>query len=214
MSTNTNNQMHAATDDADEVLVAFAQAGPGADLAEWARRHPRHARDLARVAADRCWPETDAVFADAAAAERLKSVALATLRACRPQMAASVVAQTAPLTSLLDAARARGLDMEALAARLSLTEQYIVKLHRRLFAPASLPKSLVRNLADALGSAMDDVAAYLAQPPRLAAGASYRADSAPAVGEQEDFAATLRADAELTDAQRAAYLTEIESAEA
>lgn len=210
MSTNTNNLIHA--DDADEVLVAFAQAGPGADLAEWASRHPRHARDLARVAADRCWPESNSALADDAAADRLKSVGLATLRACRPQMAAAVQSQAAPLTSLLDAAKARGLDMEALAARLSLTEQYVVKLHRRLFAPASLPKSLVRNLADTLGRAMDDVSAYLAQPPRLAAGASYRADSAPAVGEQEDFAATLRADAELTDEQRAAYLTETEEA--
>jgi hypothetical protein len=206
MSTDLNNIL---TDDAaaDEVLVAFAEAGPSASVAEWASRHPRFARDFARLAADR-WAGDGAALADAAAAQRLAAVGLATLRACRPQMAAQAAqSEVIAFSSLLDAAAARGLDIDALAARLSLTEQYVVKLHRRLFAPDSLPRTLVQNLADAVGRATADVAAYLAMPPRLAAGASYRADGAPSVGEQEDFAATLKADPELTDAQRALYLS-------
>jgi len=219
MSTDLNNL--GMTDDAataDEVLVAFAEANSGAApttpvlLAEWTPRYPQHAKDLARVAADRWTGDDTTAFVDAAAVERLKSVGLATLRACRPQMAAATQAAAAPMSSLLETAAARGLDVDALAARLSLTEAYVVKLHRRLFAPDSLPRTLVRNLADALGRATSDVAAYLAMPPRLAAGASYRADGAPSVGEQEDFVATLQADTELTDAQRAAYLAESDEA--
>ena len=187
------------TDSGDEVLVAFTQAGPGADLAEWTRRHPEYARDLARAAAERWCGEAEAErsLADAGAEARLRSAGLSALRALRG---------AAPMTSLLGAAEAKGLDVDALAARLSLTEAYVVKLHRRLFAPDSLPRALVQSLADALGRAAGEVNAYLAGPPRLAVGASYRSDSAPSVGEREDFRATLGCDPELTAAQRALYL--------
>ncbi len=202
-----SNRNDSAT--ADEVLVAFSQAGPEADLAEWTRRYPAQARDLARLAAER-WcagPDADARYADAAAEARLREAGLSSLRAL-------CAARTTPLTNLLGAAEAKGLDLDTLATRLSLTEAYVVKLHRRLFAPESLPRTLVRELADVLGRAANDVQAYLAGPPRLAAGAAYRSDSAPSVGEREDFRATLLADPELSETQRARYLSEDDAEDA
>jgi hypothetical protein len=53
---------------------------------------------------------------------------------------------------------------------------------------------------------MDEVESYLRQPPTLAASASYKADEMPAIGTQEDFAASLAQDTDLTQAQRARWL--------
>ena len=199
---NTNNTLNINTHetDGDEILMAFADAGSGADLSEWATRHPAHARDLARFAADR-WSETATPvalsLAELRAVARLQAVGRGVVGQCQNE--------AAPLTSLMAAARERGLEFSALAARCEIPFAVLVKLHRRLIAPASVPAALVQRLADAVGRGADEVAAYLRQPPTLALGASYRADDAPQVGEPETFADALAADAETTDAQKARW---------
>ncbi len=185
--------------EAEAVLIAFAQAGTDANLADWTGRYPQYARDLVRLAAER-WEGPNTLAAeDAGADARMLAIGHAVLNTRRQE------AQAAPLTSLVTAAKARGLDAETVAARLHLPVAYFWKLHRRLFAPDSLPRTLVTEIAQALGSTTDEVAAYLRQQPTLAAGASYRADTSPRVGAREDFAATLAADSELTPAQRARW---------
>jgi hypothetical protein len=187
--------------DLDAVLIAFVEAGPGASLSDWMQRHPAAARDLARLASER-WTGENKLPDDAGADARVRDIGLSVFRAARraPQAAA-------PLTSLLAAARARGLTADTLSARLDLPVTCFWKLHRRLFAPDSVPRGLVAALAGALDRAADEMAAYLRQPPILAAGASYRSDDTPRVGEQEDFAAALRDDPNATPAQRARWLS-------
>jgi hypothetical protein len=182
----------------DAVLTAFAQAGRGADLADWVRRYPQYARDLTRLAAQ-FWAGEEETPPDARADARLLEIGRAVLGAAREK-------ETPPLTSLKAAAEARGLDAEAVAARLHLPEAYFWKLHRRLFAPESLPHTLVAALAQTLDRAASEVAAYLRRPPTLAAGARYRAERTPCVGAREDFAATLQSDLEVTPSQRARWL--------
>jgi hypothetical protein len=221
---NDNNRAAAMADAdarADEILTAFAAAGPSANLADWTGRYPEHARSLARLAAAQRW--NSSVAADrtagsgggkiAAADARVLAVGRAALAAARasaaaqiPQTQQTAVAAAAPLTSLLAAARARGLSADALAAHLDLPVACFWKLHRRLFAPDSLPRTLVAQLAQALDRTMDEVESYLRQPPTLAASASYKADEMPAIGMQEDFAASLAQDADLTNTQRARWL--------
>lgn len=190
--------MRRLENDGDAVLIAFAQAGPEASLADWMRRHPEHARDLARLAADRWAGERPPLAAEAADEARVRAIGLAVFRAARPA--------TAPLASLKAAAQARGLDPEMVAARLGLPVPYFWKLHRRLFAAASIPPALVAALAEALGRGVEEVAAYLQRPPTLAPAARYRSDGAPHAGAGEDFSQTLRADPEVTDAERARWL--------
>ena len=190
--------------DVDAVLIAFLEAGPGASLSEWAQRHPAAARDLARLASDR-WIGEGGAAVDAGGAEaRVRDIGLSVFRAAQRTRQ---TAAAAPLTSLLAAARARGLTADTLAARLDLPVACFWKLHRRLFAPASVPRGLVAALSEALGRAADEVAAYLRQPPTLATGASYRSDDTPHVGEQEDFGASLRDDPSATPSQRARWLS-------
>jgi len=187
----------------DAILIAFADAGEGADLADWTRRHPEHARSLARLAAERRLPAaTEAASADPSADARILAVGRAALAAARAQR----TAERAPLISLLAAARTRGLDAAGVAHALDLPVACFWKLHRRLFAPDSLPRALVARLAETLDRTQDDIAAYLRRPPTLAAGANYKADAAPALGAQEDFAQSLAGDPELTDVQRARWL--------
>lgn len=207
--------MNPTESDTDALLIAFDEAGPGADLSDWTRRHPEHAAELSRRAARR-WADAmmpPARPADAAITARdeahllaIGRAAIAAARAATAVAAAPADRAPEPLASLLAAARARGLEPETVAERLELTAAYFWKLHRRLFAPDSIPRALVRSLAGMLDRTADEVAAYFERPPTLAAGASYRADTAPRPGNREDFAATLRADPELTPAQRTRWL--------
>jgi hypothetical protein len=185
--------------DRDAVLIAFMEAGANAPLGEWIGRYPAHSADLARAAAARWAGEpvgVPALSGDALATAHIRTLGREAFAALRP----------APrLTSLLETARARGIGPQTVAARLSVPYGLFIKLHRRLIAPDTIPATLIRNLAESLERSVDDIAAYLRQPPTLALGASYRADSAPKTGAQESFADALDADPEATDAQRAAF---------
>jgi len=204
MSTTTDNlRVDEAT--ADAVLAAFAQATEapgGAKLADWIARHPGHAGDLARLAADR-WAG-DTMPASAATAARMQSIGMAALRACRPAPVRAAAA--APMTSLLATVKAAGLTADTLSAKLDLPVALFWKLHRRLIAADSVPRALVADLADTVNRTLDEMAAYLRMPPQLAAGASYRSDDAPEVGAQETFAEALQSEPEATDAQRRRWL--------
>lgn len=202
-----NNFIGGSEDEADALLIAFAQEGPEADLRIWAERHPSHARDFARLAATR-WAGEEKGAVDTATVNRLRDIGMATLRACRPAPATATPARPAlaPLTHLLNAASSCGLSPDALAAKLEVPYGLLFKLHRRLLAPASLPGQLVNSLAEALNRTADEVAAYLRQPPLMAAGASYRSDSVPEVGTQETFEEALVDDPETTLEQKSRWL--------
>jgi hypothetical protein len=204
MQSTTNTKAIADDSRGDEVMIAFAEAGTTANAADWMRRHPEFAGEIARYAADR-WVGEPTGVADAEAVARLRAIGRETVRSCRVQ-AGSAAAAAAPLASLIAAAKVRGLDPQALAAQLEVPYALLFKLHRRLIAPASVPRNLVRSLAESLGRTADEITAYLRQPATLAYGASYRADDAPTVGGQESFADALRSDPEATDAQRVKWL--------
>jgi hypothetical protein len=196
-----NTTVNVNESDRDEALVAFAQAG-GKDLAEWSRRYPAFAGDLARYAAER-WAAAESAPADAAAVAHVRQLGLEAVRRLR----AAAPATAPALTSLLAAATARGLDAEAVAAKLDVPYALFFKLHRRLIAPDSVPAKFIAALAETVGRTADEISSYLRQPATLAVGASYRADDAPTVGVQESFADALKADPEATEAQQARWLT-------
>ena len=210
----TSNIKNIEEADRDEMLIAFSQsveAGNG-NAADWMQRHPAHADDIARFAADR-WAAGSApahlAQSDASAAA-IAAMGMDILRSLRPQTAS--VTQMAPvavrpLTSLVAAAMAKGLDADEAAAALSIPQPLFVKLHRRLIALESVPRAFVSALAETIGRTADEVSAYLRQPPTLATGASFRADDTPTVGGQESFADALRQDPEATGIQRERWLS-------
>lgn len=208
-SVNYNNGQD---EEADAVLTAFvqAQAAPsGASLPEWAARYPSQARDLARLASQ-AWTGEERETAVSDSAARYRSIGLAALRTYRaePKTAEVVTfsASAAPMTGLLAAAESAGRGADDVASLLELPSALFWKLHRRLIAPDSVPRALIASLADAVGRTTDEVAAYLRMPPQMAAGASFRSDDTPSVGQQESFEEALQTDPEATDASRRRWL--------
>ena len=87
--------------------------------------------------------------------------------------------ESAPVTSILDAAKKCGLDIAALSRQLAIGKSVLVKLDRRLIDPASIGDAAAERIAGAIGQAAESVRQYLSAPPTLSAGASYRSNKAP-----------------------------------
>lgn len=182
----------------DAVVSAFADAleNGGASVADWSGRYPQFGRDFARIAARNFGGAAESE--NGIETERLRRVAQGTLQKYR---AAYLGAQ--PLVSLVD--KERGITAASIAQATALPVPFIAKLNQRLFTAASVPATLIERVADAVGRTAEDVVAFLAGPPTLARAAAYRADDAPVVGEQEDFAAALLADPSVSPEAKAIY---------
>jgi hypothetical protein len=193
------NGIKTMVQDTDEILIVFAERG--GSVADWIGQHPQHAEEIAQFAAGE-WAETHAPLKeDAAKTARLEARMLQNMRAIRAKQAAAKPA----LASLTEAAQAAGLSVKEAAARLGLGGvASFAKLDQRLIAPQSVPQPFVQMLAQILQRTADDVAAYLALPPRLSSAASYRSNTAPSAGKQETFAEALKRD----DAARRLWLNE------
>lgn len=176
-------------DELDAILADFVQE-KAPDLAVWSAQHPALARDFARVLADRRFGVAEA---DAALESRVAATAMGVLRERRSAYTAF---------SLKTAGEGVGLDPDALADALQIPVGLFWKLQRRLIAPTSLPGGFVARIAEVVRRTEDEILAFLRQPPALAAGASYRADAAPTVGEQQAFSAALDEDPDVTEAMR------------
>ena len=176
---------------ADTILIEFAD-DTTAHVADWAARYPAQAREFAYLAADRAF---SAPHADSAHAH---SIGLSVLREKR------VAYSAAAFTSLKSVAEAKGHTADSLAAALKLPLGLFWKLHRRLVSFETIPQALISQLAATLDRTADEVARYLRQPPRLAAGASYRSDSAPQAT-QESFASALTNDPDTTGEMRQSW---------
>lgn len=196
----------------DELMVAFAEAmeasGSSTTALEWMKRYPSHARQFAQFASEykgtSFRPLGEASYSAPISATRIRQIGMEAVRAKRAAMAQNV--SNSPMRSLLAAAGEKGMDGAGAAAALEVPFGVFVKLHRRLIAPTSIPAAFLQKLADTIGRSIDEVSAYLRQPPTLAAGASYRADDTPTVGNQETFADALRSDPEATGAQQTQWL--------
>jgi hypothetical protein len=174
----------------DTILVEFA-SDPNARVADWAARYPAQAREFAYLATDRAFP------APTADSTRAHSLGLSVLREKRTTYSAT-------FASLKAVAEAKGHTAESLAAALKLPVGLFWKLHRRLVSFESIPQTLIHQLSATLDRGADELARYLRQPPQLAAGASYRSDSAPEAL-QESFASALLNDPDTTDEMRQSW---------
>ena len=194
----------------EDVLFAYAQASQAAPgdwtlLREWAAQYPTHAEALVEVS-----------YAEFAAGLSLTDpledgpVDAETVALGRAVLDA-YFAPRKPLVSLVDEARARGLAPREFARTLHLDTLTLSRLNQRLVDAAALPRSLIRQMAQAIGRSADEVAAYLRLPTRLASGAQYKSKQAPVVreaGPRPQFADVLGG---LPQADRDYWRAEIES---
>jgi hypothetical protein len=119
------------------------------------------------------------------------------------EMAAQVAGETAPpLVGLKKEAEARGLTIQGLAAATRMTVSLLVKLDRRLIRFASIPRQAIERIAAELGRSVETVTAYLQGDPQFASQASFRADTAPQLTNQQDFFEAVETDLQISEDQK------------
>lgn len=198
----------AGRQDEDDVLEAFERARWAAPddrtlLRAWAERFPDHADALIAVS-----------YAGFAA-----GVSLSDPLEDGPADAETVAFGRAfldshfaapAIVSLVAEAGARGLAPTAFARALHLDTATLGRLTQCLLETGTVPKALVRRVAEAIGRTADEVAAYLNQPPRLSAGAQYKAKSAPKLRESAPRQSFAEAIGGLSQADRDFWREETE----
>ena len=189
----------------DEILFEFVREVERPDWAaveKWMSRYPQHKKEISEFAAARIISEVLPENPETAALPEKSWLAIGKRAYERAVAEGTTEYVTAPLTSLADAARAQGKDIEQLALETRVSETLLLKLDRRLVKAASVPVMFVSELARALHTSVDSLGAYLAQPPRLATGAQYRSERTPAVQQQESFAEAVQNDRSITGDNR------------
>ncbi len=155
-------------DDADvyEVVQAFAAALDARPddrtlLTRWTARYPRFSEDLIAFGYARFafgWSLNDPVEDELEPAK-------------------------VPLTSLVEEAKTYGYTPQQFARTLRLDTPLLTRLNQRLLDVGTVPRTLIHQMARLLDRSLEEITVYLSQPPRLAAGAQYKAKQAPMVRE-------------------------------
>jgi hypothetical protein len=110
--------------------------------------------------------------------------------------------ETAPLAGLRKEGEARGLTIQALASATHLTVPLLVKLDRCLIRFASIPPQAIERIGSELGRSFEAIAAYLQGDSQFASQASFRADAAPQMTDQQDFFDAIETDLTMSDEQK------------
>ncbi len=192
--------------DADELYAEWSddqkQTAPQ-PLKTWVSAYPKHTNDLIdwSVSAP-ILDYADCLPANPAGEARTIEIGQQVLREMREQY----LTQAASITDLFVTAKAQGLKPGVLAAQIGIDSTLLNKLQQRLLDAATIPDILIDRLSHALAVPFSEVQTYLRQTPKLAAGASYKSDGVPQTGQQEDFAAAVRAST-LDEAQKAEWLS-------
>ncbi|HET9494753.1 MAG TPA: hypothetical protein VFR15_11025 [Chloroflexia bacterium] len=188
----------------DEYVMAVGQPSHPA-LVEWVARYPQYTDELTRFTVE--WARVEhAPDAPAESPSQIEAAVQRHMALLREQGLLRSVESAAEIAGLVEEAEAKGLTKKQLAERIGVSVPLLTKLDRRLIRFASIPGELVMQVASALSSRFDAVAAYLQGEPLLARAVSYKADEAPTLPEQQDFAEAVLDDAALTPEQRAELL--------
>jgi hypothetical protein len=222
----SDNRQDDAPPALDQVTEAYllrrdeATAGAGDDaggaarvarkvLTEFMRRYPHAADALADFAAtasiienstDReSQTERESLAEEESIVRRGMETAARLLAAHRTSI---ISEETAPLAGLRKDAEARGLTIQALASATHLTVPMLVKLDRRLIRFASIPRQAIERIGVELGCSFEAIAAYLQGDSQFASQASFRADAAPQMPDQQDFFDAIETDLTISEKQK------------
>jgi hypothetical protein len=192
-------------DDIIDEMVASSPEPSYTALAEWVRRYPQYERELTDFAV--AWSLVDRV---PAAAEEVREDAASAhmdrVRSLIKDYAPSAV-ESAAIRGLIAEGQAQGLSARQLAEKSGLSVSLVTKLDRRLIQFASIPREVVSAIAEAINREAQTVARYLQGGALLAPSASYRAEEAPSLPEQQSFAEAVSADRMLSPEDRQRLLS-------
>lgn len=205
-------ETHEPSQTLDDVLDDFMATTerPSYDtLREWIRRYPQFERELTNLAASWALTEHLPPNREAIDEERLLLQGASLVgnilherRSARDRQRE----EPSAIVSLLARGNDVGLKLRSLADAVGMSPALVREIDRRLIRLASIPDEAIRSLARALRCAPEAILQYLDGSPRFAPGAQYRADQAPALGEQRDFFVAVHEDKSLSAEQRARWL--------
>ncbi len=186
----------------DEILEEYAAATPtGNDLkvlSEVSDKYPQHADDLTDFAAARAVvkhaPE------EKLSAEEEQRFSEAGLNNLRMVLGAlnELGATANALDSLVDAAKAKGLNRKGFAAAIGLSTSLVMYLEKRRLDFASIPKTIVAKVAGVLETGEELVSSYLSQPSDLATNISFKTNTRAEELPPKNFSDAVREDQQLS----------------
>ncbi len=182
----------------EEVLEEYAAQTPtGNDLKilqNFSEKYPQFADELEDFAAARAVvkhaPEEELT------AEEKTNIQQTSLKNLRSVL--SSLNSANDLTSLVETAKARGLNRAKLAAALGLSTSLVIYLEKRRLAFATIPRKITAKIAEVLETKEDVIAKYLDQSPKFAADMSFKTETRAEELPPKSFADAVREDQTLT----------------
>ena len=106
----------------------------------------------------------------------------------------------------------RGIAFASLAAKLDVPRSILTAIRDRLVSPGSIPRGFLRRFAEATGSPIDVVNAYLSQDSQAPVGLAFKSDQKPSQQGQTTFRQLVES-TEMSESQRVLLLRECEEHE-
>ncbi|MBR0683829.1 hypothetical protein GXW74_25355 [Roseomonas eburnea] len=194
--------MSASSD--EEILLAFAAETlhDKETLTRYLARYPHLRDELLDLLYEIVLDEEFGPGEDERLGEGLVDTALKKLLDCSPEAAGEASSE-----AFAEALRLRGTTTLSRASGLPL--EVLVAIRDRCLVPESLPRRVLRRVAEAASVRAADMRAYLALPPILPARAAHSSRSKPAVQPQVSFSDFLD-DLDLTQAERDDLLSDVD----
>jgi hypothetical protein len=194
--------MSASSD--EEILLAFAAETlhDKETLTRYLARYPHLRDELLDLLYEIVLDEEFGPGEDERLGEGLVDTALKKLLDCSPEAAGEASSE-----AFAEALRLRGTTTLSRASGLPL--EVLVAIRDRCLVPESLPRRVLRRVAEAASVRAADMRAYLALPPILPARAAHSSRSKPAVQPRVSFSDFLD-DLDLTQAERDDLLSDVD----
>jgi len=177
------------------------RAGKSPKIAEYIQRYPHYAQELAEFALFYHTQGLDQGEPGPTAASQLSPAAQATRARLHEQVLSHA---NPPLSGIIKQGRQAGYMAPKLAEMVGLSLDILAKLDAHAIIGASIPRALIRRLADTLRVSPEAVASYLGHQQAAPGGAFFYAEQAPEQ-RQESFLEAVQNSPVLSPEQKRAW---------
>lgn len=176
-----------------DIFEAYSLASPDKNnldiLQKFIAEYPQFERELLEYAKERAMLKFE-LETELSEAEKMR-VAELTRRNFRKYWAEKT-AQSQQIESLTGEAKKLGMRKSEFAKRIGLNAVQLYNLEIRAYVFSTVPKSLIEKVAETLNTAKETVAAFLSQPPSLAA--NFKSRTRPEDFKQISFTDAIKQD--------------------
>jgi len=181
-------------------------------LAEWVKRFPQYANELADFTV--AWiqtehfPENEEASIDAKARNQIGAeIAHRVYERRIAEDDRQITNVRSHLDSLLKAGTKAGLSADQLKDEFNLSMMMMRKMENRFLLSETIPADLIQRMAQTLKSSFQEVLSYLNQEPMIPDGVRLKSHQPPIIGQKESFFDALRKDDSLNEDQRTYWLS-------